>query len=594
MRAVPGPGAVPRPVTAGGPRSVAAGGDISGLVVTGDMYVGEYERLQDVLQYADGLVGELDLPHFTGRRWLLEIIDEFTGSADRGYFVLEADAGLGKTAFCAWLAQTRGYPVHFARLPGGTDAVTALKNLAAQLIGLYQLHDAAPGGVLPPDTARPNGFARLLDAAAQRAQQAGQPLVLVVDGLDGVPGAFGEMPLGLPASPPPGVYVVVSRRPGEQMLPIEAPKRYFKLHAFAEPGQPPVPNQRDMLDYLRQAVSEEPLARLLAAASVPAEAFVGQLAAKCAGIWIYLRYVLAEMRQQRRAVTDLATLPDSLWQYYARTFALSRQEDPGRWQAVLLPLLTALGAAREPVTFGRLCTLAAVEADERWRPVLDGPWRPFLQVHGDGWETEPEYAVYHASLREFLEGRLSQDALSQMTAEWALVRQLHRALQARHSEIADRYLSSWGGLATDLAPLQELTAGDLDGGYGLRNLAAHLSAAGRPGDLHRLLSCQWAHPVAGTGQPSRFVNAWFTACDRAWRPGRLSGRRAARQAGSRSRRPAGNRRRARSRPVPGTPLRPYRLIDGQHGRRPARPADQRAGRPSPVVACPGACQQPGS
>ncbi|MGD0063932.1 MAG: hypothetical protein ABSB76_10885, partial [Streptosporangiaceae bacterium] len=516
---MPDSGPAPSSATAGGPRSVAAGGDISGLVLTGDIggnvYIGEYERLEDVRQYADGLVAELDLPHFAGRGWLLENIDEFLRSADRGYFVLEADAGLGKTAFCAWLARTRGYPQHFARLPGGGDTAAALKNLAAQLISMYQLPEAAPGGVLPPATSRPNGFARLLAAAAGQAQRAGQPLVLVVDGLDEVPDRAGEMPLGLPASLPPGVYVVVSRRPGDQLLPIEAPKRYITLQAWAEPGQPPVPNQQDMLDYLRQAARDPALAQLLAAAGLPAEAFTDQLAVKCAGVWIYLRYVLAEMRQQRRSVTDLATLPDNLWRYYAGTFARSRQEDPDRWQAALLPLLAALGAAREPVTFALLCTLAGVHADERWRLTLDGPWRPFLQVHGDTWETEPRYAVYHASLREFLDGRLAEEALAQMTAERALVRQLHQALEARHNEIADRYLSAWGGLATDLPGLHELTAGQLDDGYGLRHLAAHLGAAGRLGDLHRLLSCQWTQPAVGTGSASRYVNTWFMARDRA-------------------------------------------------------------------------------
>jgi len=34
------------------------------------------------------------------------------------YFVLEADAGLGKTTFCAWLARNRGYPHHFVRIFG--------------------------------------------------------------------------------------------------------------------------------------------------------------------------------------------------------------------------------------------------------------------------------------------------------------------------------------------------------------------------------------------------------------------------------------------------------------------------------------------
>jgi hypothetical protein len=174
------------------------------------------------------------------------------------------------------------------------------------------------------------------------------------------------------------VYLVVSRRPGDRMLPIEEPRRYVTLQARAEPNQPPTPNQQDMLAYLRRVAGEPPLAGLLAAANLAAEVFVDQLAAKCAGVWIYLRYVLEEMRHRRRSVADLATLPDTLWQYYASTFARSRQEDPDRWQPMLLPLLATLGAAAEPVTFDLLCTFAGVEADEQWRAMLDGPWRPFL------------------------------------------------------------------------------------------------------------------------------------------------------------------------------------------------------------------------
>ena len=505
----------PGPVTAGGPGSVAAGHDISGPVLTGPVFVGGYERVEDARQYTGGLVAELDLEHFTGRQWLVDQVDEFLRSVDRGYFVLEADAGLGKTAFCAWLASRRGYPAHLVRIPGGADAAAALKNLAAQLIGTYRLDEVAPGGVVPPAAARPDGFARLLAAAAARAQQVAGALVLVVDGLDEVSHRVGEMPLGLPASPPPGVFLVVSRRPGDRMLPIEAPRRYYTLRAWAGPNEPPVPNQQDMLTYLRRVAAEPPLLGLLTDAELVGDVFVDQLAAKCAGVWIYLRYVLEEMRHRRRAVTDLATLPDTLWQYYAYTFARSRQEDPDRWQAVLLPLLATLGAAAEPVPFGLLCALAGVAANDRQRTVLDGPWRPFLQVQGDNLDVEPRYAVYHASLREFLAGRLSEEALAQMTAERPLIRQLRQALRERQSQIAHRYLSAWGGLDSNLTRLHEPADGQLDDGYGLRHLAGHLHAAGRLADLHLLLACQRIEPAVGSGISPRHLNVWFAARDQA-------------------------------------------------------------------------------
>jgi hypothetical protein len=514
------PGPPPGPATASGDRSVAIGGPNSGIIITGDgatVFPGGYERLADVRQYADDLIARLDLPHFVGRRWLAESVDAFLRDQDRGYVVLEAGAGLGKTAFCAWLARGRGYPLHFAQLPGGDRPEAALKNLAAQLIEAYRLEEEfAPDGVIPPSYGTPDGFAGLLAAAAGRAR----PLVLVVDGLDDLPARRGEMPLGLPAGPPSGAYLLVSRRPGDQLLPIDGPQRYLTVQAAAGPDQPPTENEQDMLEYLRAAVAQPPLSGLIAAAGLSADAFTGLLAAKCAGVWIYLTYVLAEMRAGHRPVADLTTLPDSLWQYYGTTFQRSRDEDPGRWDTVLLPLLATLGAASEPVTFGRLCALAGVPAQDRWRLVLDGPWRPFLQVQDESLDAEPRYAVYHASLRDFLAGRLSPQAQAQLKPVWPLIRQLRQALTERHGQIADYYLSAWGGLTAGLPALDRLDPVDGlpaarpspdGGGYGLRHVAGHLLGAGRPGDLQELLACQWARPGTAAGH----ANAWFTARDRA-------------------------------------------------------------------------------
>ena len=518
-----GPGAVPGSATASGQASVAIAGSNSGIVATGPLTVvqGRYERLADVRQHAaEDLITWLDLPHFAGRRWLADRVDAFLRDQDRGYIVLEAVAGLGKTAFCAWLARGRGYPLHFVQLPGGDRPEGALKNLAAQVIDAWQLGgELAPDGVMPPSFGTPDGFAGLLASAAVRARQAGRPLVLVVDGLDDLPARPGEMPLGLPAAPPAGAYLLVSRRPGDQLLPTGGPRLNLAVQAAADPDQPPGQNEQDMLEYLRAAAARPPLSGLIAAAGLSAGAFTGLLAARCAGVWIYLTYVLAEMRAGHRPVADLSTLPDNLWQYYGSTFQRSRDTDPGQWDTVLLPLLATLGACSEPETFGRLCALAGVPAQDRWRVVLDGPWRPFLQVQDESLDAEPRYAVYHASLRDFLAGRLSPEAQEQLKPVWPLIRQLRRALTERHGQIADYYLSAWGSLAAGLPDLDALDALDRPAagprgpddadGYGLRHLADHLLAAGRPGDLHQLLACQWNRPgTAGT------ANAWFTARDR--------------------------------------------------------------------------------
>jgi hypothetical protein len=100
-----------------------------------------------------------------------------------GYVFIEADAGLGKTAFAAWLVKTRGYLSHFSRHSAGTSVPGALGNLAVQLITRYGLEDQAPGGLLPQWAREPGGFESLLAAAASKAGRQG-PVVLVADGMD--------------------------------------------------------------------------------------------------------------------------------------------------------------------------------------------------------------------------------------------------------------------------------------------------------------------------------------------------------------------------------------------------------------------------
>ena len=60
-----------------------------------------------------------DVGTFTGREWLADEVDRFITRHPCGYIFVEAEAGLGKTAFAAWLVKTRGYLSHFSRYSGG-------------------------------------------------------------------------------------------------------------------------------------------------------------------------------------------------------------------------------------------------------------------------------------------------------------------------------------------------------------------------------------------------------------------------------------------------------------------------------------------
>jgi hypothetical protein len=122
------------------------------------------------------------LEAFTGRQWLADQVDRFIAGHPCGYVLIEAEAGVGKTAFAAWLVKTRAYISHFSRYSSGGSVPVALANLGAQLIRNFGLDDEAPAGMLPEWCQTPGGFESLLATVAGRAREQRHPLVLVVDG----------------------------------------------------------------------------------------------------------------------------------------------------------------------------------------------------------------------------------------------------------------------------------------------------------------------------------------------------------------------------------------------------------------------------
>jgi hypothetical protein len=498
--------ASPVQVSAEGAGSIAVGGDaINSIFVTGGVnqfFIGQFERLRDAYLSPASLYRELQLDAFAGRRWLAAAIDDFVAETDRGWLLIEAEAGLGKTAFIAWVARDRRYVHHFVRLmPNADDVGAALRSLAAQLIRAWDLQHLAVGGVLPPNASRPDFFADLLFEAASRrdAVRPGEPIVIAVDGLHETVAPAGQNPLGLPADLPPGVYVVATQRTSYVRLTVVAPRRVVRIRADG------AENLADVRAYL-ETVSTEPLLRqrLEAAGVSPAE-FVDRLAGWSRGMWLVLRYALAELRSGARAPDDLSTLPAGLWQYYAGFWTEWQRGHSEHWTSVDLPLLATLTAVQEPVAVELLCEMSGSPDLDRAATLVGDTWRPFLQVQetGDGQE---RYAPFHDTLVEFVGGRVDPAALTGV--ERSFVRMLTHAQRAAHQRIADRYLAAWGGLAHRLPGLRDDTA-LLDDGYGLRQLIPHLVAASSDAVVHALMELEWPGDGAPATKPA--ANSWYEA-----------------------------------------------------------------------------------
>ncbi len=419
--------------------AVAAGRDVvADLIVTGDrntFFVGGYQRLSEAYIDPREVFDRVDVKRFVGRDWLIAELDGFLASQPCGYFVVEAAAGLGKTALLAHLVATRSWVHHFSELaPGEAGIALARMSLAAQLIRAYDLRDAKEGAepVLSEAASSRADFLRgLLSDAAERLRD-GEKLVLVVDALDEAGTRPGENVLGLPQVLPAGVFVVASKRPVPVDLYTESPRRVVRIDPDSDG------NRQDVRAYLTAAAPE---------------ALAEAIFAKSHGVWIYVRYALQHAAGD---TLDPDTLPEGLWAWYHRFWRSWADAHAADWHGVQLPLLATLAAAREELALAELCRLAGVEPAV---PELPAAWRPYLIVSRD---RPRRHRLYHASLSDFLHGRSAMED----SAEQDFADDLADATRAAHSRIAD------------------LTLGD---GDDLVHLAAHLRHAERYDELFALV-----------------------------------------------------------------------------------------------------------
>jgi hypothetical protein len=484
-----------RKLEAKGKRSVVVGRDvINSIINTGDhnrFFVGDYERLCDAYLEPWSVFERVDLKHFTGREWLAELIDTFLRDHDRGYFILEAEAGLGKTAFLAWLVSRRGYIHHFSELAPG-DTGRGLKNLAAQLVLAYHLSAYEAEGVLPGAAARPDFLSKLLQQVVQRTRGK-EKVVLVLDALDEAGTPSGQNVLGLPEVLPEGVFVIVSQRPVPVALRVDTATTPREVCPLLREGDQ---NRDDVRRYLESATAWPGIFRILRQTNQTSSEFTASLLKKSEYLWIYLHYVLPEIEKSESTSLDLDALPNGLTQYYGRYWQKWRDSDAEQWYETYLPLLAVLAATTEAITAERLVAWSAVTLrPERIQRLLYEQWRPFLATEGE--RNCARYRLYHATLREFLGGQVSSEKLT--GSERALAEELSNATRSAHDHLSERYVSAWGGFLEGLPCLREMEKRQLDDGYGLRHLIYHLAGAGRAGDIHRLLAME-------TGQHR---NLWY-------------------------------------------------------------------------------------
>lgn len=499
---------------------------------------------------------------FVGRGWLVEQVQALLEEPDCRFVVLTGGPGVGKTAFMAHLAATHPqWPRYFIRRdsrdllrPG--DANTFLLTIGGQLATLYphlfhpenlevvvrqrigSLKASGEATAVRIDELRASPFYSVALRVEQEIRQvAGKAAALEIGRLVSEPrllqmqdlqylGLLDPARLLLQTDPEARIVVLVDAldelrySPAEpdilrvlRELPEVPPNLRFlissrpeaflgRLLARSDAKELPLDvagadNWTDLRTYAEGAIGGDGLKPVLEREGLNPEAFVDGLLDKATGNFLYLKSVLSGIQQaledpaKRERLSHLLRveeLPGALGRLYGYFLSfivdwVTDSLDQDAWQKYLRPFLGVLAVAQEPLSEEQI--IAFTDLKREAIRDLQRELRQFVETVDS---QSPAYRIYHASFAVYLlDSEQNRDY-------WIDGRE-------RHNCIADCYLNAWGGLEASLPGLQDPAKRDLDDGYGLRHLAAHLEGAERTEDLHRLLALE----------TSERRNAWYEA-----------------------------------------------------------------------------------
>jgi len=326
---------------------------------------------------------------------VFQAIEEFLTSQPSGYFIIEGEPGIGKSAILAKYVQQTGCVAHFnIRSQGINRADQFLENVCTQLIARYNL----PYSSLPPDAKRDGKFFSQLLVEIVKAQgvapKKGKRLVIAVDALDEVDQSdhSGANLLYLPTSLEKGVYLVMTQRPVTLPLTVNTPPHRFNLMQY----------QTQSLDDIHRYIQSEinkssPLQAWIDERGLMVEEFVTQLANKSENNFMYLRYILPDIANGKYQDLSIESLPQGLQDYYEdhwRRMGMFDKES----KRTKIKIVYVLAELREPVSRELIAEFAGEDAFTV-QEVLD-EWQQFL--HRDKFNGETLYSIYHSSFCDFL------------------------------------------------------------------------------------------------------------------------------------------------------------------------------------------------
>lgn len=330
---------------------------------------------------------------FVGREYVFDAIANFLTNQPNGYFIIEGDPGMGKSAILAEYVRRTGCVAHFNMQQNGENrADQFLKSVCTQLIERYQLPYTLP---LNSDVTGDGVFLRnLLDEVAQNTNN--EKVVIAIDALDEVDSSSYRTDaniLYLPRYLYEGIYFVMTRRRGvESLFFAEVPQELFKLMDYQNQSR------EDVRTYIQNRVNgNELLRQKIAERGETENEFIDKITEKSENNFMYLVYVLRDIENGLYQDLSLEMFPQGLQGYYNFHFQRMGMYDKPLPEAKI-KLVYILGEVRQSVSGQKLCDFSGEEA--RTVLLVLNEWKQFL--HEEDKDSQKRYSVYHSSFRDFL------------------------------------------------------------------------------------------------------------------------------------------------------------------------------------------------
>ncbi len=339
---------------------------------------------------------------FVGRQSIIDSIDKFIADNVRGYFVISAKPGMGKTSLAAYLVQQNDYIHHFnIRAEGINKPADFLKNICAQIISRYGMDGEYQ--TLPPEATQNSNFlSQILGKIyTSKLKPCNEKLIIVVDALDEVDNtgqSANVNTLHLPTTLPDNVYIITTMRQDSQTkLNMLCESENITIEPYSES------NTSDISQYISlKTNNNKKIQQFISLQKIDIDYFTNYMIEKSEGNFIYLHYILSDIENGIYDDLGFKKIPKGLQQYYEQHWQIMRGKDESSWFEYKLPVLVALTVTKRPISVNLISKFSKVEQLSRITQVLT-EWKQFLYEEDNTYNIQDKkYRLYHDNFHDFI------------------------------------------------------------------------------------------------------------------------------------------------------------------------------------------------